>query len=125
MVATPTVPLLHVPPPAASASVVVLPSHTVSVPVIADKALTVTMAVVVHPAGVVYTIVVVPFDNAFTTPVVAPIVATVTVPLLHVPPPTASASVDVLPTHKINVPVIGANGFTVTTAEVVQPAAVV
>ena len=124
-VATPVVPLAHVPPATASPSVVVLPTHTCKVPVIAESAFTVTIAVVVQPAGVVYIIVVVPFAMALTTPVVKPMVATPTVLLFHVPPPTASESVVLLPAHNANVPVIGANGFTVTTAEAVQPAAVV
>ena len=45
MVATPVVPELHVPPPAASARVVVFPGHTFRVPVIGAILLTVSVAV--------------------------------------------------------------------------------
>ena len=47
-----------------------------------------------------------------TTPVPAPMVATLAVPELQVPPPVASASVVVFPTHRDKVPVIGVVGFT-------------
>jgi protein involved in polysaccharide export with SLBB domain len=57
--------LVHVPPPVASARVVVEPTHTVEVPVIGAVAvLTVTTAEVVHPVEVrVNTMVVVPGVN--------------------------------------------------------------
>lgn len=51
MVATPVLPLLHVPPAVALLSVVVLPLHRVSVPVIGVVVLTVIVVVVVHPAA--------------------------------------------------------------------------
>ena len=53
MVATPGVPLLQAPPAVASLNVVVLPTHTVSVPVIGDIGFTVTTAETEHPAPVV------------------------------------------------------------------------
>ena len=125
IVAMPVEPEFQVPPPAASVSVVVLPWHTDNVPEIGASGVTVTTADAVQPAAVVYTTVVVPLVSAVTRPVPRPMVATAGVPLLHVPPGAASASVEVLPAHKDNVPVMGEIGLTVTTALVVQPAAVV
>jgi hypothetical protein len=52
-----------------------------------------------------------------TTPVDASMDATALLLLIHVPPPTASANVVLLPVHTLAAPVItGGNAFTVTTA---------
>ena len=125
IVAIPGEPELHVPPPAASVSVVVLPWQTFSMPEIGASGVTVTTAVAVQPAAVVYTIVDVPLVRPLTRPVPKPMVATAVLLLLHVPPGVASASVDVLPAQSERIPVIGEIGLTVTTAVVVHPAAVV
>ena len=54
MVATAGVALLHVPPAVALLSVVVEPTHTLVVPVMAaGSGLTVTVAVTAHPVGIV------------------------------------------------------------------------
>jgi hypothetical protein len=56
-----------------------------------------------------------------TTPVVKPTVAIPVALLLHVPPP-ASLNVVVNPEHTVSVPSIAVgNGFTVTTAVMIQP----
>jgi hypothetical protein len=55
----------------------------------------------------------VPAVMPVTSPVVLPIVATAGVALLHVPPPMASLSVLVAPTHIPVMPVMGAVALTV------------
>jgi len=122
IVATAGVALLHVPPPVASLNVVVDPSHTFNVPVIAAGiGLTVTVLVTKQPVPKVYDITDVPPDTPVITPP-AVIVATAGVALLHVPPPVASLKVVVEPAHTVAVPVMAAgNGFTVTVAVTKQP----
>ena len=52
MVATPALPLAHVPPVTASVKADITPAHTAE-PLIGDTGLTVTVAVAIHPAGAV------------------------------------------------------------------------
>jgi hypothetical protein len=123
MVATDVLLLLHVPPPVALDNVVVAPTQTDNVPVIAaGNEFTVTTLVAAHPVtGSVYDIVDVPAVIPETTPVPEPTVATVIVVLLHVPPLVALLNDVVDPAHTDAVPVTGAgNGLTVT---VVKPGA--
>ena len=55
----------------------------------------------------------VPAVTPVTMPVPDPIVAMAVLLLLHVPPPEASLSVVVNPTHAFRVPVMGSKGPTV------------
>ena len=68
-------------------------------------------------------IIVVPAVTPVTSPVVRPMVATPGLPLIQVPPVTASARVVVPPMHKGATPVIAGAVFTVTTIMEVHPAA--
>ena len=122
MVAAPPL-MLQAPPVVASASAVVAPTHTVIVPVIAAGALfTVKIAVVIQPVVAVYVIVQVPAPVALTIPEEAPIVAIPAQLQLHVPKVVAELSVEVLPTHKDNMPDMGSgSGSTVTTVVTLQP----
>jgi len=107
MVVTEALLLLHVPPPVASAKVLVAPLQIVFAPVIAateGSALTVTVAVVVQPLTL-YVITVVPADTPVTTPEELT-VAMPMLPLVHVPPAVGLARVVVEPTHTSGVPVI-------------------
>ena len=63
----------------------------------------------------------VPDATPVRIPVVAPILAIPGALLLHVPPGTASVSVEVAPTHKDVIPVIAGVGLTVTVNTDVQP----
>ena len=117
IVATEVVTLLHVPPPVASDSVSVKVWQIGALPVIiAGWVVTVTIFVATQ-LPIVYDIVDVPtlILLAVTVPSV-PTVATVVVVLLHVPPPVASVSAVVAPSHNVGVPVIATGCvFTVTT----------
>ena len=114
--------LLHVPPVEASVKLTEEPTHTVAVPVMpAGTGSTVTVVVAVQPKGNEYVIVAVPSATEETTPLDDPTVAIVISLLLQVPPVAASLNVVVEPGQILSFPVIGANGFTVTTAEIVQP----
>src|SRR3569833_1405932 len=87
------VPLVHVPPPVAEMSVVVLKTQTLEDPVIAAvKELEVTGSIENHPVPLVLVIVGVPAATPCTTPVVPMTVAWLVVPLVHVPPPVAELS---------------------------------
>ena len=104
--------LLHVPPGVASASVVVLPAHSLAVPVIAATAgpasvVKVVDAEAVQPAILVtlYIIVAAPGATGVTVPVLLT-VATVTSVLPHTPPGVASFRVAVVPVQAWVVPVI-------------------
>lgn len=110
---------LHVPPLVVVLSVVVLPAHTLAVPVMeAGKGFTVIPFVVAQPVGSVYVMVALPAAAPLTTPVL-PIAAVLLAEELHAPPPLASVSVAVLPWHTELAPVIVAgNGFTVAVAVV-------
>lgn len=128
-VATPVVALidmlplgvLQVPPAGVALSVVLLPIHTVKVPLIVPgAALTVTTAEVLQPPAV-YTTVAVP---ALLPPMKPGLsnVATVVGVTDHVPPVVVLLSVVVRPTHSVRLPVMAAGvGVTVTTLVVVQP----
>lgn len=121
-VATDGVPLLHVPPAVASFNVVVKPTHTLAVPVIASGVVfTVILYVVKQLVPKVYVIIAVPAVNPVTVPeeLMLPMDGAL---LLHVPPPVVSDKVVVNPVHTVVLPVIGfGRGLTVTTEVVVQP----
>jgi hypothetical protein len=104
-VAWPTLLLLHEPVPVGSDNTVVDPTHTTPVPAIATGLpLTVTMRVAAQPVGNVYDMV----DVPAVMPVTVPLVTEAPAVLLHVPPPVASASTVVRPTHTEAVPVMAA-----------------
>ena len=106
--------LAHVPPGVASLKIVVCPTHTVGMPVIALGPGTVTVVVIKHPPGMIYEIIDVPLNMPVTTPVLLPIVAMVVLLLVQVPPGVASLSDIVAPMHTVIVPAIGSgNGSTV------------
>ena len=75
IVATPVLLLVHVPDGVASLSIVVLPAHTVAVPVIAATGFTETDVVTKQPPAMVYVIVAIPVPVPVITPFVAPIAA--------------------------------------------------
>jgi hypothetical protein len=76
MVATPVLLLLHVPPGVISDKLVVRPTQTLSVPVIAAGfGLTVMITVAIQPTGDVAVMVTVPAETPVTTPVDEPTVA--------------------------------------------------
>lgn len=106
--------LLHNPPPA-SVKVVVAPTHTWALPVIAGgNGLTVTIVVAIHPVGNEKVMIAVPADTPVTTPVADPTVPMEVDPELQVPPPP-SANVVIWPRHTKVIPVIvPGNGSTVT-----------
>ena len=95
--------LLHVPPATALLSVVVAPTHTFALPVIAGSiGMVFTVSCAVTLVGqpklfvTVYVIVVVPAATPVTIPLKIPIVATAGVLLVHTPPVTALARVVVV-----------------------------
>lgn len=106
--------LFQTPPLVASVSVVVSPTHTLGVPVMAaGVSVTVTTWVVAHPVPSVYVINAVPVDTPLTTPVVPPIDIFELV-LLHAPPGVASVSILINPVQIWRLPVItDGSGFTV------------
>jgi hypothetical protein len=110
--------LLQVPPAVASLRLVVPPSHTVAVPLIAVAGSTVTIAVAIQPPKVVYDISEVPPVIPVTTPLTEPTVATAGVWLTQVPPRARSLRVIVDPWHTGAEPVMADNEFTVTTTVV-------
>jgi hypothetical protein len=98
--------LVHVPPLGVLPSVVVEPTHTDAVPLIAvGPALTVITAVLKQLAPTMKVIVVVPALTPVTTPVLMSTVALAVLLLLHVPPPVL-LSVVVPPIHTLVVPEI-------------------
>ena len=110
--------VLHVPPVVDSPNTTVDPAQTVVVPVIAaGVALTVTEAVTDPEPVTVYVMIDVPADTPVTTPELL-IVATLVLPLVHVPPAVASASVVVVPEHSVVVPVTGATTGTTSSVMV-------
>jgi hypothetical protein len=120
IVATPGDALFQLPPPVASLSVVVEPTHTIVVPVItAGNGSTVTVVVTKQPVTVIiYDMTDVPAETPVTTPVAGSTVATPGVALLHVPSSVASLSVIVEPSHTLERPVIAAGkGSIVTVAD--------
>lgn len=106
--------VLHVPPPVALDNVVVDPTHTFNVPVMAaGNVLTVISKVTRHPVGKVYEIVIVPGVSPVTTPPVL-MDPTAGALLLQVPPGVVSDNGVVNPGQTVEAPVIGAgNGLTV------------
>jgi hypothetical protein len=110
VVATPVLPLLHVPPPVA-VSVVTLSSHNRAVPVIAGACgLTVnTIVAVATPQlpDTVYVIFAVPVALPETTPVTKLMLAVPGASLIHVPPVTPFANVAVEPRQTVVGPVKG------------------
>jgi hypothetical protein len=116
IVATPVLPLIHVPVPVASDNVIVEPRHTVEGPEIAagDES-TVSTVVALQPVDVnVNVIVVVPDATPVITPVLLPAVAMVVLLLTHVPPPSASLNVTVEPMQREEGPEIADVALTVT-----------
>lgn len=117
--------LLHVPPLAASASVIIAPAHTADGPVIAGGGVFTDISVLaVQPEPIAYTAVAVPPDTPLNTPVSGSIVAIEVGVTLHIPPVSASVNVIVVPgtRHTDDGPPIGGGtGFTVTTAVAGQP----
>jgi hypothetical protein len=92
--------LLQLPKPVAFARFVVLPTHTVGVPVIATGiGLTVTRTVAIHPVDNLYVIVGVPADTPVTMPDAEPTAARAVLLLLHDPGEETSARVVVALTH--------------------------
>jgi len=116
--------LTQVPPDAASVRLVLVPTHTLVLPVIAvGVRLTVTVVVVLHPVDNAYVIVAVPAPAPFTIPVLEPTVATNVLLLLQVPPTVASVKADEVPVQMPVLPAMPAGRLlTVTTVVVVQPA---
>ena len=124
IVATNGLPLPQVPPGVASANVVVKPTHTDSVPVMAaGNGFTVTMAVLIQPVGKVYVIVVVAGNvDPVIIPVTSPVALIEPIPgrlLLHVPPGIASVNWVVCPWHTLSVPFIGVGNVLIVTIVVV------
>jgi hypothetical protein len=114
----------QVPPVVALLSVVVRPTHSVRLPVIAaGVGVTVTTLVVVQPPTDAAVIVAVPGVIPVTTPV-PDTVAMAVLELLQATGLVVVLRVVVLPTHTVAVPVIAVGtGVTVTTAVVTQPPA--
>ena len=114
----------HVPPVVVLLSVVVRPTHSVRLPVMAaGVGVTVTTLVVVQPPTEAAVIVAVPGVMPVTTPV-PDTVAMAVLELLQATGLVVVLSVVVLPTHTVAVPVIAVGtGVTVTTAVVTQPPA--
>lgn len=104
--------LVHVPPDVALVSVAVCPVQITEAPAIAlIAAFMLTVAVLLQPVPIAYVMVEVPVAIPVTTPVVLPIVATDVVADVHVPPEVAEASVVVLPTQVVVLPVMAAGRF--------------
>jgi hypothetical protein len=116
--------LLHVPGDEASLNVVVSPTQTFIVPVIAAGCvLTVTGFIAKQPAGKVYDIFNVPVALPTATPLLAPMVANAGNWLVHVPPPIPSVIVVGTPMQRVLLPTIaGGVWLTVTNAVAEQPA---
>ena len=125
MVATPVLPLAHVPPEDASVRVMEKPpAQTVPGPLmLPGTGLTVnTVTDVQPPIGRVYVTAVVPEASAESMPEVEPIVAVTVLPLLHVPPMAGSVSGVNEPWHTGLVPTIASGEvLTVTTMVAIQP----
>jgi hypothetical protein len=122
IVAEDVVLLLHVPPDGLVLKVVVRPTQTVLLPVIAvGTGLTNTDLVAMQPVGSIYVMVGVPPATPVTT-LLVPMVASAVLLLLHTPPVVVSLNVVVRPTHTVAIPVIGAgSGLTVSTRTELQP----
>jgi len=114
--------LLQLPPVVASDNVVESPTQTDVLPVItAGTGFTVIGVALMHPVDKVYVIDNVPDVTPVTIPV-EPTVANAVLLLAQVPPPVASVSPIVDPTHTVAGPEIFAgNAFTVTVRVAIQP----
>ena len=110
--------LLHAPADVASASVMLLPSHTESLPVIlaagASTVISIVSRVVPQLLVTVYDMMAVPAVAPVTMPV-ADTDATAELLLVHEPFSVASARVMLLPVHTDPVPVIFAAGTSTVT----------
>ena len=107
-VATATSLLLHVPPGVELKRVVVAPSHTLAIPVIAAGVrFTVTVVNARQPPPTMYVILAVPAASPVTTPVPDATVAIEILPLVHTPPAGALDNVILPSTHTVPAPVIG------------------
>lgn len=115
--------LVHVPPGVELVSVAVCPVQTTDGPAIEPMAeLMFTVVVLLQPVPTAYVIKDVPLAMPVTIPVVLPIVATEVVADDHVPPDVVEASIVVLPTQVLVVPVMAAGRFITENAlVVVQP----
>ena len=119
-VAVPVAPLVQLPPVGPLLSVVVLFSHTCSVPVMASgNGFTVTVAIFEQPVPNEYDIVTVASAvEPVTTPYTTPVVLTVAIAVLllaHVPPPVRVLRFVVCPWHTCITPVMLAGSeYTVT-----------
>jgi hypothetical protein len=124
MVATAGLLLLQAPPVLVVLSVVVVPTHVLSVPVMAaGSGLTVTILVSWQPpAPIVYVTSHVPADMPLTTPEPKPMVAMPGQATLQVPPAGEPMAVVVDPAHTCKVPVMAVgSGLMSTTTERWQP----
>jgi hypothetical protein len=122
-VASPILLLLHVPPVVVLARVVVEPTHTFTVPVIAaGAAFTVIGNTALQPPPIVYVIIAVPAPAPETMPVEAPIPAIEGALLDQVPPEVALVSGVVRPKQTLDAPEIAeGNALTVTLVTDKQP----
>lgn len=94
--------LVQVPPVAPSVSVVEDPVHIDVKPDMGVRAFTVIGKVMAQPvSGAVYVIRLVPKVMPVTMPVAAPTVSIAVLPVAQVPPPVASVSVALCPTHTV------------------------
>ena len=122
-VAVAVVPELHIPPVVRSLSIVVEPAHTKAGPLIAaGLGFTVSTRVVAHPVGKEQLITTVPAETPDTIPVAEPIVAMPGSPELHSPTAGTADKTVVVPTHRLESPIIPpGRGLTVTIAVVAHP----
>ena len=105
---TPLPVVLQAPPATVSASMVVVPTHTLNVPVIvAGAVFIVIILVTMHPVPREYVITLVPVPTPFTRPLREPTVAAKVLLLLHVPPPEPFERVIVSLAHKADPPIMG------------------
>jgi hypothetical protein len=113
---------LHEPPVLVVLSVVVLPTHTFVLPVIAvGVGFIVTSRTEVHPVLVtLYVIPAVPAALPVTSPVVRFTLALTGSLLLQVPPPVLMFRSDVVPSHIAAAPVIEAGGVEVVCVRVLK-----
>ena len=125
MVAVAGVPELQVPPVMLLLNVVVVPTHNVVFPAIAEgSGFTVIGIVVKQPNGVVYIILATPAATPVIFPVLISAVAMDVLALLHVPLGVASVNDVMLPWQTEVIPEMAVSGFTVTVAVTAQPATV-
>ncbi len=121
MVAIPVALLVHVPPVGVLDKLVVLPTQTVELPVMADgSGFTVIIVVVIQVVGSEYVIIAVPEATPVTTPVPETTVAILVLPLIHIPPAEPLLRVVVPPlAHMLVIPVM-ADGFGLTVTMIVR-----